>query len=91
MDFFGSEVKTRYTLCVRYTLCDGGPSLGAKLWIPDNFPPNCFPITPPGNGNIGSGYRYLLESGFKVVENSPMPKKIASEIFTKNKNIVFAT
>jgi hypothetical protein len=28
--FFGSEIKTRYTLCVHYTLCDGGPSLGAK-------------------------------------------------------------
>ncbi len=80
MDFLGSEIKTRYTLCVRYTLCDGGPSLGAKLRIPDDFPPNIFPITPPGNGIIGSGYRYLLESGFKICENSPMPKKIAREI-----------
>jgi hypothetical protein len=22
VDFFGSEIKTRYTLCVRFTLCD---------------------------------------------------------------------
>jgi len=51
------------------------PSLGAKLGIPDEFPPNCFPITPPRNGNIGNGYRDLLESGFKIGENSPMPKK----------------
>ncbi len=53
------------------------PSLGAKFCIPDEFSPNCFPITPPRNGNIGNGYRDLLESGFKVGENSPMPKKIA--------------
>ena len=33
------------------------PSLGAKLGIPDEFTPNCFPITPPRNGNIGNGYR----------------------------------
>ena len=52
------------------------PSLGAKLGIPDEFSPNCFPITPPRNGNIGNGYRDLLESSFKVGENSPMPKKI---------------
>ena len=51
------------------------PSLGAKLGIPDEFPPNCFPITPPRNGNIGNGYRDLLESGFKVGENSPMSTK----------------
>jgi hypothetical protein len=48
----------------------GRPFLGAKLGIPDDFPPNCFPITPPGNGNIGSGYRDLLESGLKVGENN---------------------
>ncbi len=62
------------------------PSLEAKLGIPDEFPPNCFPITPPRNGNIGNVYRDLLESGFKIGENSPMPKKIAGEMFTKNKN-----
>jgi hypothetical protein len=45
------------------------------LGIPDEFPPNCFPITPPRNGNIGNGYRDLLESGFKVGENSPMSTK----------------
>ena len=59
------------------------PSLEAKLGIPDEFPPNCFPITPPRNGNIGNGYRDLLESGFKVGENSPMPKKIARQNFYK--------
>ncbi len=59
------------------------PSLGAKLRIPDEFPPNCFPITPPRNGNIGNGYTDLLESRFKVGENSPMPKKIARRNFYK--------
>jgi hypothetical protein len=67
------------------------PSLGAKLGIPDEFPPNCFPITPPRNGNIGNGHKDLLESGFKIGENSPMPKKIAGKIFTKNKNNFFGT
>jgi hypothetical protein len=59
------------------------------LGIPDEFPTNCFPITPPTNGNIGNGYRDLLESGFKIGKNSPMPKKIAGEMFTKNKNHFF--
>ena len=31
--FFGGEIETRYTLCVRYTVCNGGPYLGAKLWL----------------------------------------------------------
>ncbi len=53
------------------------------MGIPDEFPPNCFPITPPRNGNIGNGYRDLLESGFKVGENSPMQKKIARRNFYK--------
>jgi hypothetical protein len=61
------------------------------LEIPDEFPPNCFPKTPPRNGNIGNGYRVLLESGFKVGENSPMPKKIAWRNFYKNKNNFFRT
>ena len=51
------------------------PSLEAKLGIPDEFPPNCFPITPPRNGNIGNGYRVLLESGFKVGRNFADAKK----------------
>jgi hypothetical protein len=59
------------------------PSLGAKFGIPDKFSPNCFPITPPRNGNLGNGYRDLLDSGFKVGENSPMPKKIARRNFYK--------
>jgi hypothetical protein len=59
------------------------PSLGAKFGIPDEFSPDCFPITSPRNGNIGNGYRDLLESGFKVGENLPMPKKIARRNFYK--------
>jgi hypothetical protein len=46
------------------------------LGIPDEFPPNCFPITPPRNGNKGNGYRDLLESGFKIGEHysPPLPR-----------------
>ncbi len=61
------------------------PSLGAKLGIPDEFPPNCFPKTPPRNGNIGNGYRDLLESGFNIGENSPMPKKSTPRFLQKIK------
>jgi hypothetical protein len=57
-----------------YTLCSAGPSLGAKLWIPDEFSQKMFPITPPGNGNVGLGPRDLSEFGFKVGENSPQAK-----------------
>ena len=50
-----------------------------------------FPITSPGNGNVGLGPRDLSEFGFKVGENSPKPKKIAGEISAKNKNNFFGT
>jgi hypothetical protein len=63
---FCSEIKTRFTLCMRYTLCAGGPSLGAKSGLPDDFAQKIFPITPPGNGNVGMGPRGLKESGLKV-------------------------
>ena len=74
-----------------YTLCSGGPSLGAKLGLPDEFSQKMFPITPPGNGNVGLGPTELSEFGFKVGENSPPPKKIAGEISAKNKNKFFRT
>jgi hypothetical protein len=74
-----------------YTLCSSGPSLGAKLGLPDEFTQKMFPITPPGNGNVGLGPRDLSEIGFKVGENSPPPKKIAGEISAKNKNNFFGT
>ena len=71
-----------------YTLCSAGPSLGAKFGLPDEFSQKMFPITPPGNGNVGLGPRDLSEFGFKVGENSPPPKKIAGEILAK-KNPTF--
>ncbi len=64
----------------------GGPSLGAKLGLPDEFSQKMFTITPPGNGNVGLGPRDLSEFGFKVGKNSPLPKKTAGEISAKNKN-----
>ncbi len=70
---------------IHYTLCNGEPSLGAKSGLPDEFSQKMFPKTPPGNGNVGLGPRELSEFGFKVGENSPPPKKIDGEIWTKNK------
>jgi hypothetical protein len=56
-----------------------------------NFLKKCFPITPPGNGNVSLGPRDLSEFGFKVSENSPPPKKTAGEISANNKNNFFET
>jgi hypothetical protein len=50
-----------------------------------------FPITSPGNGNVGLGPRDLSELDFKVDENSLLPKKIAGEISAKNKKNFFGT
>jgi hypothetical protein len=50
---FCSETETLYTLCT------GGPSLGAKSGLADDFSQKMFPITPPGNGNVGMGPRDL--------------------------------
>ncbi len=82
---FCSKTETHYTLCT------GEPSLGAKSGLPDEFSQKMFPITPPGNGNVGLGPRELSEFGFIVGENSPPPKKIAGEISAKNKNNFFGT
>jgi hypothetical protein len=73
------------------TLCSGGPSLGAKLGLPDEFSQKMFPLTPSGNGNVGLGPRDLSEFGFKVGKYSPPPKKTAGEISAKNKNYFFGT
>jgi hypothetical protein len=77
--FFCSETETHNTLCT----C--GPSLGAKSGLPDEFSQKMFPITPPGNWNLGLGPRDLSEFGFKVNKNSPPPKKIAGEVSAKIK------
>jgi hypothetical protein len=83
--FFCSKNETHYTLC------SGGPSLAAKLGLPDEFSQKMFPITPPGNGNVGLGPRDLSEFGFKVGENSPPPKKNCRQNFGKYKNNFFGT
>ncbi len=82
---FCSETETRYTLCT------GGPSLGAKSGLADDFSQKMFPITPPGNGNVGMGPRDLWEFGFKVDKNSPSQKTFAGEISAKNKNSFLGT
>jgi hypothetical protein len=76
---FCSKTETRFIFCTR------GTSLGAKSGLCDEFSQKMFPITSPGNGNVGLGPRDLSEFGFKDNENSPPPKKIAGEISAKNK------
>ncbi len=71
---FCGEFITRYTSCVRYTVGAGRPSLGAKLGLADDFIQKIFLMTLPGDGTVGRGYRNLLETGFKVGENSPSAK-----------------
>jgi hypothetical protein len=53
------------------------------LVLPDEFSQKMFPITPPGNGNVGLGPRDLSEFGFKVGKNSPPPKKNRRQNFGK--------
>jgi hypothetical protein len=66
-----------------YFVRGGRPSLGAKLGLADDFLLNLFPMTPPGNGTVGRGYRDLLETGFKVGENSPSEKIPCRQNFDK--------
>jgi hypothetical protein len=76
---FCSKTETRYTLCT------GGPSLGAKSGLPNEFSHKKFPITPPGNGNVVLEPRDLSEFAFKVDENSPPPKKLPAKFWQKIK------
>ncbi len=81
---FCGKIKSRYTSCVLYTLCISRTSFGAKLGLPDDFPPNCFPVTPTANENLGSGSRDLLDSGFKVGKNlQPVQKNYQQNIDKK--------
>ncbi len=83
--FFCGEIKTRYTSCVRYTLCAGRPSLGAKLGLADDFLPNFSPMTPSGNGTVGRGNRDLLETGLNVGKNSSSAKSLPAKFRQKIK------
>jgi hypothetical protein len=44
-----------------------------------------FPITPPGNGNVGLGPRDLSEFGFKVGEIRRRRKKSSAKFWQKIK------
>ena len=64
-------------------MSSGGPSLVAKLGLPDEFSQKMFTITPPGNGNVDLGPRDLSEVGdFAAAER---------EISAKNKNNFLGT
>jgi hypothetical protein len=76
---FCSKTETHYTLCT------GGPSLGAKSGLPDEFSQKMFPITPPGNGNAGLGPRGLSEFGFKVGKIRRRRKKSPAKFRQKKK------
>jgi hypothetical protein len=75
---FCSETETRYTLCT-----------GAKSGLADDFSQKMFPITPPGNGNVGMGPRDLWEFGFKADKNSPPQKKNCRQNFSKKQKQLF--
>ncbi len=62
--FFCGKTDVRYTLCERYTLCAGRPSLVANSGLPDDFSQNMLPKTPTENGNVGWDTRTLSESSF---------------------------
>jgi len=64
----------------------GRPSLGSKLGLADDFLLNFFPMTPPGNGTVGRGYRVLLATWLKSAKIRRRRKFPAGEILTKNKN-----
>jgi hypothetical protein len=83
---FCGKTYARYTLCERYTLCAGRPSLVANLGLPDDFSQNMLPKTPTWNGNVGWGTRALLESSFNVGKNSLPAHSAAGEILWKQKN-----
>ena len=51
-----------------FIFCTHGTSLGGKSGLSDEFSQKMFPITSPGNGNVGLGPRDLSEFGFKVDE-----------------------
>jgi hypothetical protein len=81
---FCSKIITRYTLCVRFTLCAGGPSLGAKPGLAEDFPSKVFPITTPGNGNVGMvlvAFEYQVLSYRKFA----IPEKKRQRNFGKRK------
>jgi hypothetical protein len=78
--FFSGKTDARYTLCERYTLCAGRPSLVANSGLPDDFSQNMLPKTPTENGNVGWGTRALSESSFKVAGNSLPAYSAAGEI-----------
>jgi hypothetical protein len=82
---FCGEIGTFYTLCVRYTFCAGGPSLGAKSGLADDFPLHFFPITSPRNGNVARGPRDFSESDLQVGEKSLPPKKNHRRNFEEKK------
>jgi hypothetical protein len=76
---FRSETETRFIFCTR------GTSLGAKSGLCDEFSQKMFPITSPGNGNVGLGPRDLSEFGFKSTKIRRRRKKSPAKLRQKIK------
>jgi hypothetical protein len=70
-------------------LCVSRPYLVAYSGLPGDLTQNTFPVTPPGNENIGRGTRAPSESGFKAGKNLLLAQSAAGEILRKEKNIFF--
>jgi hypothetical protein len=76
---FRSETETRFIFCIRRT------SLEAKSRLSDEFSQKMFPITSPGNGNVGLGPRDLSELGFMSAKIRRRRKKMLAKFRQKIK------
>jgi hypothetical protein len=76
--FFAAKPKRAF-FCTRRT------SLGAKSGLSDEFSQKMFPITSPGNGNVGLGPRDLSEFGFKSAKIRRRRKKSPAKFRQKIK------
>jgi hypothetical protein len=68
-----------------YTLCSSGPSLGAKLGLPDEFSQKNVPQNTTGNGNVGLGPRDLSKSFLKSAKIRRRRKKSPAKFRQKIK------
>ncbi len=66
-------------------MCTVGPSLGAKSGLDDDFSQKMFPITPPGNGNVGMGFETFENSVLKSTKNRRRRRKSQAKFRQKTK------
>jgi hypothetical protein len=67
--FFAAKLKSTI-------LCALLDHLSEQNWLPDEFSQKMFPITPPGNGNVGLGLETFQSSVLKSVKIRRRRKKL---------------